>query len=78
MLIFGSLKVHIINLKFAQTYRCYGHYSDTVTEDQEQLWDCCGIYAFVSLKTPLRAFMCTMGDPHRRLRATQAPGKIRV
>ena len=40
MLIFGSSKVHVINLKFRQNilrFGCCDHYSDTATEGDEMV-----------------------------------------
>jgi hypothetical protein len=42
MLIFGSPKVRVINLKFCQNknilrFGCYDHYSDTPTEGDEMV-----------------------------------------
>jgi hypothetical protein len=75
MLIFGSLKVHIVNLKFAQKYLirfgCNNHYSDTATEDDTtvRFWRLnvantylkirIHIFGYGKLKRTLRAFICS-------------------
>jgi hypothetical protein len=84
----SSLKVHIVNLKFAQgiLFGCNNHYLDTATEDDTtvRFWRLnvantylkirIQIFGYGKLKRTLRALICTMDDLRRGRKATLASG----
>ena len=69
MLIFGSLKVHIVN--YVNNFGSDSLYSDTATEDDTNIRKQIRIHIFGyrKLKRALGAFICTMDDLHRGRKA---------